>query len=1696
MWRKLYFGEYPHRRRFGDGRRGARVLGVVVLLAAVLGTQAFAQTTYRLERTLQQTLTPTGVGYHKAVAFGDVDHDGFNDIVFAYRSKNWTAYNSPPNYVFGWYKNNAGTGWILSPPYPTATYTPPVMLDYIYNSFNKIDILSDIQVADITGDDMPEIFFCTHTEGILYYPNPIANSGWAASPTAVWARVQQASYNWGPYYPNTRKLALADVDLSGRKDIIAAIGETGSGANQQGVLRIWLNNGSGGFASYYQILDWQNPPAILFPVSIRAQDVAGTPHPELFVCAPANVTDGATAYNGRVIFCYTDDGTTVGSWRREPLPGTYNKPFDTAFADMNGDGRLDVVVAQEISPTVRWLNNTGIVAPLSGLFSTETVIDSTRTGTYNEMRTIVGSTYPNDLYPIFAKGMDLDKDGDGDVIVSYNSLSGNTSGELVYYENTGNGATWDAHVLTASPADTNPMQIDTVAAIHPSSPYPDPAGQSDTYPDFAVMNAGTPGVSFWDNKLYEEAPYVKALTLITPTVGNTDHFRQLEVEFSKAMLATNAANANDALNPSLYALAKVSGPNTLGLAVHPDSVQNLGSNKFRLIWNSGNLGLGNTISVTVVNTVVENDTNTATQARLRAPYVQQTVVPGLPTAAFTPSTAQAGYAPLAVTFDPSTSSGGGATIAEWRWDWTADGTDDITRTVQQTENQSYATPGVYSVKLTVVTAWGSNSTTKTQFIQVWPADLAVTATVLTENSGTPNDGTIYVGSPVQFSVAASNGYGAYSYRWQYSSNVSTPSYSNISNGTVSRNVAGSGGVSTAIDVTYSGATTNTLQIDRGVEPGLYRCVVTTPDWPIPAPPPPVSVNSAPAQLTVDNTKLAIIGSLADTRRYTGPTEVVSWSFTVIGGDGVPTNYHYQWYKEGTPNPIFQANTLLPSWGINGLDTSREGYYFCSVSWDNGSGVYDLAETNHAHLEVRNPVTVTNTSTTVHKNTGNNLTLNVTIAGGYPPYTIKWQYDNGAKAYVDIAPPAHPSGSTAVTSVDPSTGTLTITGLTLIDKGAYHCIAQDSFTPPRPSSTGTSAATALSISDLPTVTDPTPSPQHLYEGQSATFNVTAADGVSTSFTFQWQRDLGAGWVNINNGGLSGRATVSSVGTGSQLTISGLTLGDEAQYRCTASNLWSEVGTPANPGELFIYGPLAVVSTTPADVTENVGNTADFVVQTTGGIPPLTYAWEWCTGSASAPGGAWAPIVTGTHPGDAASTVTVADDTLSVNIQSTTLLNTWYRCVTVTDSGTPQTAGPSRAARLIVTNFMNILTDPQDVRAYAGEAGLQLNVSVTAGVPPYSYDWKQNGTSLSGFVAGANVLNLGVADRVAHPGSYTVVIRDSSGGVNPDVTSAAAQVQVANPPSLSPFSQLKKGYAGDPMDIVVTMIDGFTPYTFVWTDEVGTPIGAPNSATLALANVPLADNGRVYKVEVTDAGSTLSSTSYTRYAQATLQIATPFEFTDTPDNVRAYIDDNPFYLKVVADGGFQPLSYEWKRLLPEGGEEVVGGNTPALRIDPAEAEDFGPYDYRVDVSDGLPMTYNSPTATVEINEHLDFTLDLASTYQAVPDRNFVMTVITKGGLGDLTYVWSRNLEDSGKAWETIPGENESALAFRPLDKTDAGQYQIVINDEGSTLTGDYDIIESTIATLNIGTGVPVGGALGLALLTGITALGGALTIRRRK
>ena len=246
---------------------------------------------------------PTGANSGPtAIALADVNVDGRLDIITANYGNN-TA---------GVLLGQAGGGFAAITSYPTG------------------DAPTGIAVADVNSDGRPDLV--------------TVNIGF----NTVAVRLGQASGGFATVssYPtgsSPRGIVVADVNGDGRLDL----GTANASSNFVGVL---LGQAGGGFTA----VSTYPTGAGTYPSGIAVADVNGDGRPDLITANKFTSTAG-------VLLGQAGGGfVTVSTYSA----GANSGPAGIAVADVNGDGRLDLITANTGSNTVGVLLNTGTFTPL------------------------------------------------------------------------------------------------------------------------------------------------------------------------------------------------------------------------------------------------------------------------------------------------------------------------------------------------------------------------------------------------------------------------------------------------------------------------------------------------------------------------------------------------------------------------------------------------------------------------------------------------------------------------------------------------------------------------------------------------------------------------------------------------------------------------------------------------------------------------------------------------------------------------------------------------------------------------------------------------------------------------------------------------------------------------------------------------------------------------------------------------------------------------------------------------------------------------------------------------------------------------------------------------------------------------------------------------------------------------------------
>ncbi len=273
--------------------RAALLLGLASWAPAACGqTPTFAPA---VNYYMGTTSAPT------AVVAADLNGDGQLDLLTA------NIYSSTVGVLLG-----TGTGSFAGPAlYNTGTGSFPLSL----------------AVADLNGDGHPDVLTA----------NSLANTVGVLLGTGSGALTNRTDYSVGTT-SNPNSLAVADVNGDGYPDVLTA----NQGSNTVGVL---LGTGSGGFGA---VATYAAGP-FGGPHSLAVADVNGDGHPDV-------LTANSTADAVGVLL-----GTGQGSFGAATLYalGPNSRPFAVAVADVNGDGRPDVLTANSGTGTAGVLLGTG-----------------------------------------------------------------------------------------------------------------------------------------------------------------------------------------------------------------------------------------------------------------------------------------------------------------------------------------------------------------------------------------------------------------------------------------------------------------------------------------------------------------------------------------------------------------------------------------------------------------------------------------------------------------------------------------------------------------------------------------------------------------------------------------------------------------------------------------------------------------------------------------------------------------------------------------------------------------------------------------------------------------------------------------------------------------------------------------------------------------------------------------------------------------------------------------------------------------------------------------------------------------------------------------------------------------------------------------------------------------------------------------
>jgi hypothetical protein len=264
-------------------------------------------------------------------------------------------------------------------------------------TLNVGSIPACVVAADVNGDGKPDLICGNWYDGTLTVFTNNGSGGFGSNAT-----LSAGAGPLNPYPVEVYSIAAVDVNGDGKPDLIRA--NYGGGS-----LTIWTNNGSGIFSSNATLYCGGWPRAVV------VADVNGDGKPDLISVVD---TGGGGLSNSKGLIVFTNNGSGGFGLNAEILSigyGAFDLSAAVAVADVNGDGKPDLISATSGGYLTIWTNNG------SGVFGSNATLN-------------VGGR------PWCVTAADVNGDGKPDLIcANTTSVNGTYTGNLTLFTNNGSG---------------------------------------------------------------------------------------------------------------------------------------------------------------------------------------------------------------------------------------------------------------------------------------------------------------------------------------------------------------------------------------------------------------------------------------------------------------------------------------------------------------------------------------------------------------------------------------------------------------------------------------------------------------------------------------------------------------------------------------------------------------------------------------------------------------------------------------------------------------------------------------------------------------------------------------------------------------------------------------------------------------------------------------------------------------------------------------------------------------------------------------------------------------------------------------------------------------------------------------------------------------------------------------------------------
>jgi hypothetical protein len=673
----------------------------------------------------------------------------------------------------------------------------------------------------------------------------------------------------------------------------------------------------------------------------------------------------------------------------------------------------------------------------------------------------------------------------------------------------------------------------------------------------------------------------------------------------------------------------------------------------------------------------------------------------------------------------------------------------------------------------------------------------------------------------------------------------------------------------------------------------------------------------------------------------------SQAFT-SGVSGGTSPYSYQVYVNGTA----VSGAIVASWNFT---PHAPGSYTIYVIVTDSASTPASATSNMAYVTV-NPqlsVSISPINTTIHLSQSQNFTA--LPLGGTSPY--QW-YENG----------------TLVSGVTSRIWTFTpqSTGVYVIYVKVTDSVSEVALS---------SNAQLIVESKLSILATISPSSAVIDLGQSVAFNSIVTGGKSP-YSYQWY---------LNGSAVSGA-------TSSAWTFAPISAG----YYQVYLNVTDSMGIEATSNVAYAtVNSLPTVSTSPATVVMDVGQSRMFTSTVSGGTTPYSYQW-YLNGSAvsGATGTSWmfTPSSAGNY-----TVYLIIKDTAGVSATSNTDSVDVNTKPMVTISPTPVTmdVGQSQA----------------------------FTSSVSGGTSPYSYQWYLDNSPVS------DATSASWTYTPPSPGSHTVYLKVTD-AANATTISNTVPVTVNGPLSVNILPTSATLDVGQSKLFNSTISGGTPPFTYQWYSN-----GSPGGTGATWSFAPASAGSYSIYVNVTDAVGTVVKSN-----TAIIIVNSALSVSISPTSAVLDVGESKTFTATVS-GGTSPFTYQWYL----NGTSVSHATGSTWTFTPSSS---GTYTVYVIVTDSASTGPSAQSNTAQAWVYIVPTVTINPSSASINVGNSVFfTSVRIGGAPAYQYQWYLNST-------TVPSAINASWTFMP---TSTGTYSIYLTiTDGTSASAKSNIAIVTVTT----------------------------------